>query len=132
MRGSSFPSPLSMKTTLRVPVGITALTGMVSAVPMSISSSAFTYIPGRSLKSGFGISMRTLAVRCVEKRINQTDRTVEVLARIRLCGDGKILSHLKHRQLILVKFCPQPDDAEVGNFYKQVSRFYALALLHGH
>src|SRR5439155_754605 len=68
MRGSSFPSPLSTNTTLRVPVGMTALTGTVSASPMSISKSAFTYMPGRNLKSGFGISMRTLAVRFASSR----------------------------------------------------------------
>src|SRR5713101_5870431 len=63
MRGSSFPPPLSTNTTLRSPVGMIALTGTVSASPMSIASSAFTYMPGRSLKSAFGISMRTAKVR---------------------------------------------------------------------
>ena len=54
------------------PVGITAPTGIVKPSPMSIASSAFTYIPGRSLKSGLGISIRTRAVRfaAIEKRID--------------------------------------------------------------
>ena len=79
---------------------------------MSIASSAFTYIPGRSLKSAFGMSMRTLAVRFVsfEKWIDQADRAVEFLARIRLRGDGELLPDLKHRQFVLVKFRPHPDD----------------------
>src|SRR6266496_3534836 len=113
MRGSSFPPPLSTKTTLRVPVGMTALTGIVRPSPMSIASSAFTYMPGRSLKSAFGMSIRTLAG-------------------IRLRGDGEILPDLKHRQLILVKFRPHPDEAEIGDFDQHVSHFYALALFDGH
>src|SRR5439155_25069127 len=72
------------------------------------------------------------AFRRVEKRINQTDSAVEVLARIRLCGDGELLPPLKHRQLVLVKFCTQSDDAEIGNLYKKVSRIYTLAMFNGH
>src|SRR6266498_1396906 len=62
-RGSNLPPPLSTKTMLCLPVGNTALNGTAMPSPMSIVSSASTYISGRSLRSGFSTSIRTRPVR---------------------------------------------------------------------
>src|SRR5262249_39543352 len=64
-RGSKRPSPLTTRTTWRVPLSITALAGTAiagsSLAPAWNTTSAYMSIFSRP--SGFGISMRTRAVR---------------------------------------------------------------------
>ena len=101
---------------------------------MSIASSAFDVHPGPQLE----IRIRNIdahfggAFRFVDEWIDQGDRAVEVLARIRLGGDGDLLPDLKHRQFVFIKFRPHPDEAEIGDFHQHVAHFDALALFDGH